>query len=209
VGADDHVLDAGTGIGGTARHLASTVGCHVTAVDLTPAYCEIARWLNAATGLDDRIDVREASVTDLPFADAAFDVVVSQHVQMNIADKPALYRETRRVLRDGGRLALWDVLAGPAGPPLFPVPWADEPESSWLVTPDELRHLLSDAGFVALDWQDRTSDAGTVLPLLLAQPEQPLGLHVFVPDFSTKLRNLAASAEQNRVCLVQAILEAR
>ena len=34
----DRVLDAGTGIGGTARFLAATYGCQVTAIDLTREY---------------------------------------------------------------------------------------------------------------------------------------------------------------------------
>ena len=44
VSAADRVLDAGTGIGGTARLLAADTGCHVTAVDLTAEYCETADW---------------------------------------------------------------------------------------------------------------------------------------------------------------------
>src|SRR5579863_3270301 len=40
VSADDRVLDAGTGIGGTARLLAGESGCRVTAIDLTTEYCE-------------------------------------------------------------------------------------------------------------------------------------------------------------------------
>src|SRR5215469_10959368 len=43
---EDRVLDAGTGIGGTARFLAATYGCQVSAVDLTAEYCETAGWLN-------------------------------------------------------------------------------------------------------------------------------------------------------------------
>jgi sarcosine/dimethylglycine N-methyltransferase len=77
----DRVLDAGTGIGGTARLIAAERGAHVTAVDLTPEYCEVARWLDDAVGLGDRIDVRTADVTELPFDGGSFDVVVSQHVQ--------------------------------------------------------------------------------------------------------------------------------
>jgi len=103
------VLDAGSGVGGTARYVAERYGCTVTAVDLTEEYCDTSRWLNHLVGLDDRITVQCADVTALPFVDGAFQVVVSQHVQMNVADKEGLYREARRVLADGGVLAMWDI----------------------------------------------------------------------------------------------------
>ena len=51
----------------------------------------------------------------MPFSDNSFDVVLSQHVQMNVADKGRLYREARRVLVDGGQIALWDITRGGAG----------------------------------------------------------------------------------------------
>ena len=130
VRAEDRVLDAGTGIGGTARFLAAEIGCHVTGVDLTAEYCETADWLNTAAGLSSCIDVRRADVTELPFADGTFDVVISQHVQMNVADKSRLYAETRRVLRPGGRLALWDATAGPKQPIRFPLPWPPIPKTA-------------------------------------------------------------------------------
>jgi cyclopropane fatty-acyl-phospholipid synthase-like methyltransferase len=61
---DDEVLDAGSGIGGTARYVAGRSRCHVAAVDLTEEYCQTAWWLNRLAGLDDRISVRQADVTD-------------------------------------------------------------------------------------------------------------------------------------------------
>jgi sarcosine/dimethylglycine N-methyltransferase len=109
---DDTILDAGSGIGGTARYVAGRSRCHVAAVDLAEEYCQTARWLNQLAGLDDRITVRQADVTDLPLEDAAFTLVFSQHVQMNVADKALLYQEARRVLAGGGRLAVWDIAAG-------------------------------------------------------------------------------------------------
>lgn len=51
----DEVLDAGSGIGGTARFLADQYGCRVTGIDLTGEYCETARWLNRLVRLDNRI----------------------------------------------------------------------------------------------------------------------------------------------------------
>lgn len=70
----------------------------MAAVDLTEEYCATARWLNQLAGLDDRICVRQADVTNLPFEDATFTLMFSQHVQMNVADKALLYAEAHRVL---------------------------------------------------------------------------------------------------------------
>ena len=208
VGAGDRVLDAGTGIGGTARLIAAERGARVTAVDLTSEYCDIATWLNDAVGLGDMIEVRTADVTELPFDDASFDVVVSQHVQMNVADKRRLYAEARRVLTPGGRLALWDVTAGSGGPLHFPVPWATSPEQSHLVTPERLAELLREAGFATTHWNELTDTAPTAMRSFLAGDAPPLGLHVFVPDFQAKAANLVRNLAEHRTRLIQAVLTA-
>src|ERR1700759_15105 len=88
---ETRVLDAGSGIGGSARFIADRYGCAVTAVDLTEEYCGINSWLNQLVGLSRQIAVHHADVTNLPFSDGSFDVAVSQHVQMNVVDKGRLY----------------------------------------------------------------------------------------------------------------------
>jgi SAM-dependent methyltransferase len=204
----DHVLDAGSGIGGTARLLATEYGCRVTAIDLTAEYCDTARWLNGLVNLEDRIEVIEGDVTDLPLPDADFDLVVSQHVQMNIADKSRLYSEARRILRPGGRLALWDATAGPRQPVLFPVPWADIPERSHLVTPDELATTLQDAGFALEVWNDLTDFAVEAMTPIFDTPADPRGLQLLVPDIQTKVRSLLSNAREHRLALIQAVARA-
>jgi ubiquinone/menaquinone biosynthesis C-methylase UbiE len=201
----DSVLDAGTGIGGTARFLAGTYGCAVTAVDLTEEYCDTARWLNELTGLGRQITVRQADVTRLPFADASFDVAVSQHVQMNVADKSRLYAEARRVLVTGGRLAIWDITAGRAATLDYPLPWADQPDRSHLVTAAALRTAIETAGFTVEHWADLSDDAGALMRAVLSQPPAPLGLHAFVPDFAVKAANLTAALSDGRLRVVQAV----
>jgi ubiquinone/menaquinone biosynthesis C-methylase UbiE len=199
------VLDAGSGVGGTARYVADRYGCTVTAVDLTDEYCQTSRWLNQLVGLDNRITVRQADVTELPFADRTFDVAISQHVQMNVADKARLYSEAHRVLVHGGRLALWDITIGERGELDYPLPWADQPAHSHLVTPDELRGAVESAGFVVDQWNDLTDQATALMQAILAQPANPLGLHAFVTDFARKAENLTRALADGRLRAVQAI----
>ena len=205
---DDEVLDAGSGIGGTARYVAGRSRCHVVAVDLTEEYCRTAQWLNQLAGFGDRISVRQADVTDLPFADATFTLMFSQHVQMNVADKALLYAEAHRVLADGGRLALWDIAAGQDGEPDFPMPWADRPEYSHLTTPDRLRTAIETSGFEIEQWNDLTDQAATTMQALLALPPSPIGLGAFVPNFKAKAQNLTAALADGRLRAIQGLARA-
>ena len=206
---EDRVLDAGSGIGGTARFVADRFGCRVTAVDLTDEYCETHRWLNKRVGLDDRISVRQADVTELPFADATFQVVISQHVQMNVADNTRLYSEARRVLVSGGRLALWDLTIGKNSQKLdYPLPWADHPARSHLVTSDQLRLHVESCGFAIEHWNDLTDQASALMQALLNQPPNPLGLHAFVTDFKRKAENLTRAIADGRLRAIQGVARA-
>ena len=205
---DDDVLDAGSGIGGTARYIAERSRCHVVAVDLTEEYCQTARWLNQLAGLDQRITVRQADVTDLPFEDATFTLMFSQHVQMNVADKALLYAEARRVLADGGRLAVWDIVAGENGEPGFPVPWADRPEYSHLTTSDRLRTVIATSGFEIEQWNDLTGQAVPIMQTLLTLPPSPIGLQAFVPNFASKAKNLTAALADGRLRAIQGLARA-
>ncbi len=151
------VLDVGCGVGSPSRFMALQYGCRITGVDITDAFIEAAGMLAERVKLGDYLAYRKADALDLPFGDASFDVVVSQHVQMNIEDKARFYAEIFRVLKPGGRLGIYDVVAGEGGEPFYPVPWAADATISFLVKPHALRADIEGAGFEIASWQDTTA----------------------------------------------------
>src|SRR6516162_2226849 len=155
---DMSVLDVGSGVGGPARFLSETYGCRVTGVDLSEPFVDAARYLTERTGQSGQVTFQTGSALELPFDDGRFDVVLLQHVAMNIADRAGLYREIRRVLRPGGRFLTYDVVSN-GGEPLYPVPWARTPATSYLLTAVATREAIEPAGFRTLISRD-DSDAG-------------------------------------------------
>lgn len=157
--ADDKVLDLGSGLGGPARFLAATVGCHVTGVELTDEYVEISRYLTERTGLSDKVNFLQGNAAELPFEDASFDHAWTIHVSMNIQDKAGFYQGVHRVLRSGGRFAIYDVLRGDTEPAIYPAPWSPVPELSFLASASETTSLLTAAGFAEVSYEDDTAQA--------------------------------------------------
>ena len=134
INAGTRVLDAGSGLGGPARYLAETFGSMRRGHRSCARLCRgRGVFLTRRAGLTDPlVTFHEGDLTAaLPFDEAQFDLVGTQHVAMNIADRAGLYRELCRVLKPGGRLAFYDPLAadGNIRRPLYPVPWAQTAET--------------------------------------------------------------------------------
>ncbi|MGD8329520.1 MAG: methyltransferase domain-containing protein [Acidobacteriota bacterium] len=202
----DTVLDAGCGIGGTSRYLAAACGCRVSGVDLTGEYVDVARMLTERVGLSDRVDFQQGSVLDLPFEDGCFDVVWTEHAQMNIADKPAFYRELFRVLKPGGKLAFHDIFAGPGGELRYPVPWAPDDTISHLVSIEDLRGALAAAGFSQLVWEDKTAVSAAFFQTMLQRGPAAVGLHLLMDDAKNRFANMVPNLAEGRICVVQAVM---
>src|SRR5262245_31902870 len=117
----ERILDVGCGIGGPSRYLAKTFGCRVVGVDLTPEFCRVATMLAERTGLSDKVQYRQGNALAMPFEDLSFDVVWSQNVVMNIADRNRLYWEIHRVLRpaDSSSGLGLHLLLGEDGPAMY------------------------------------------------------------------------------------------
>jgi SAM-dependent methyltransferase len=155
--AEMYVLEIGCGLGGASRYLAAECGCRVAAIDLTPNFVEVARILTARCGLADRIEFRQANALTLPFPDGTFDHVWSYAVTMNIADKEGLGREVARVLKPGGQFSCNEIGRGQGEAPAFPLPWATDEASSFLVSPAVMRAALEAAGLSLIEQVDLTA----------------------------------------------------
>lgn len=104
--ADWRVLDIATGAGHTAFAFAPHVA-HVTASDLTPEMLAVAAKLREEKGLTNVI-FREADAENLPFDDAAFDLVTCRIAPHHFPDVERFLRACARVLKPGGVLAIVD-----------------------------------------------------------------------------------------------------
>jgi ubiquinone/menaquinone biosynthesis C-methylase UbiE len=173
--AGSAVLDIGSGLGGPARTVADAFGCHVTGIDLTEVFCATGLAMSQWVGLDDKVTLLKGDATEMPFADKSFDTAMTIHAAMNIAAKDRLYAEAKRVLRPGGIFAVYDILQGEGGDVVYPVPWARDRATSHLATPEDMRRLLSDAGFSIMDEIDSTGRSQAWFEETLARvtPKRP------------------------------------
>jgi SAM-dependent methyltransferase len=215
-GANDRVLDVGSGLGGPARFLAATCGCNVTGVDLVAEFCAVAEELSRRAGLSDRTQFKQGNALALPFPDGAFDAVWTIQAQMNIPDKQRFYGEIARVLKPGGRFAFQDICAGNGEPLHYPVPWAGRPEHNFLVEPDALRTLLGEVGLQERVWRDVSAECVAWRKAQAAKAAQaaggsngppPLSLRLVMgKEASTKMANSGRNLEEGRIRFIQGVL---
>ncbi len=207
--AEMSVLDVGSGVGGPARFVAANCGCKVTGIDLSDPFVEAARYLTERTRQSGQVSFQVASALELPFGDGAFDAVLMQHVAMNITERARLYRELRRVLKAGGRFAIFDVVSNGAEPH-YPVPWARTAATSFLLTADATREAIESAGFRTLIWRDDTEAAKAWIARLRASgPPPPPNLGVVMgPDFAELSANLGRNLLEGRIGILTAVFEA-
>jgi ubiquinone/menaquinone biosynthesis C-methylase UbiE len=209
-----NVLDVGCGLGGSVRHLAVEHQCHVTGIDLTDEYIKTAVALSRLVGLEKQVEFHTGSALKMPFGDAAFDVVWTEHAQMNIEDKAGLYGEIARVLKPGGRLVFHDIFQGPGGEPHFPVPWAEDRSISFLISPDSARDVLEKIGLEIRNWEDKGAHSlawfETAAEKLKSSGPPSLGTHLLMGETAKdKFVNVVRNLRDERIAVLQAVLVKR
>ena len=202
-----NVLDVGCGLGGSARYIAEKYGCNVIGIDLTEQYIDVANKLTDLVKLSDKVSFKQASALDIPFESDNFDVVWTEHTQMNIADKEGFYSEISRVLKPKGRLVFHDIF-GADIPAHYPTPWAEHDSLSSLCTQEEAKNAIEKSDLAVEQWIDKSRQSEEFFKKMIKKSESsgppPLGFHLLMVNTAkTKLANQARNLEENRVSVIQ------
>jgi SAM-dependent methyltransferase len=205
-----HILDIGCGLGGPARYFAQRFECRVSGVDITGPFVDAAVKLTELVGLAGRVDIERGDGQELPYDDATFDGAYSQHVTMNVADRPQFFAQAFRVLRPGAFFAVTEHGLGDAGEPHYPLPWSEDGSGSYLASPVETRALLEAAGFTGFEIEDTGPKYLAAYEGVLeavARGEIPrLGPHLLMGENSVeKTRNAARNIAEGRTRPVQVV----
>jgi ubiquinone/menaquinone biosynthesis C-methylase UbiE len=206
------LLDIGSGLGGAARFLAARHGCDVTGIDLTAEYVAVANTLAARVGLADRVRYVQGSALSLPFPGGSFDGATMLHVGMNVADKAALFRSVRRVLKPGGFFAIYDIMAEAAGELTYPLPWATTAAASFVEPASAYRARLAEAGFEVAPARSRRDLADAFFARMRAAAQggpPPLGLHLVMGEATrVKVANMIGGVEGGMIVPTEIIARA-
>jgi len=178
------LLDVGCGIGGPCRMLADEFNCQTTGIDLSQVYVNTATQLSQLVSFESQTQFVQGDATQLPFPDASFDVVWTQHVQMNIADKEKFYSEIDRVLVKGGVFIYYDIFKKGAQEVSYPMPWATDASMSFLEPPTTMEGILSSLGLRGEMVTDQTIHGVEFFEKLLEKTSQSgppkLGLNLLM-----------------------------
>jgi sterol 24-C-methyltransferase/phosphoethanolamine N-methyltransferase len=160
LGSRSRVLDIGAGVGGPARYLAHTTGCHVTALEVQPELHAIGVDLTRRSGLADRVTHVCGDALVEPLPDTGFDAAVSFLAIVHVPDRPLLFERLARALRPDGGCYIEDLCRRA---PFEPCDREDVRRIVYaksLTSQADYAHDLRAAGFADVTVTDLTPDWG-------------------------------------------------
>jgi sterol 24-C-methyltransferase len=170
LGQDAEVLDAGCGVGHVAIYLANR-GLRIHGIDLVESHIRKARRNVHNEGLDDRIELNLQDYHDLTlFEDKKFDGVYTMETFVHATDPIVALKEFHRVLKPGGKLAMYEYDHAPSESlpadvlnRMKEVNRYSAMPANQSFEPGVLERLLEDAGFTDIHIEDISTK---IMPML-------------------------------------------
>lgn len=161
IAKEDHVLDAGCGVGGSSIFMAKNTGCRATGITLSQKQTQTAAAFAQREGVGDLTDFKQRDFTDTGFDANSFTAAWAMESMCHADPKEAFFNEMARVLKPGGRLLISDFFKTYS--------YAIEEDEDmrmmfhgWAVPDilslDEIKAIADKAGFDVLAEKDRTQD---------------------------------------------------
>lgn len=149
IGKRETILDVGCGGGRTVTKLAAIASeGKVYGIDHSAASATFARKLNQALVATGRVEIQEASVSELPFPENTFDLVTAVETHFWWPDVPGGMREILRVLKPGGTLIIIAEIYKGADTATARLSEKYAPVSGMkMLSVDEHRELFANAGY--------------------------------------------------------------
>ena len=206
--AGQHIVDIGCGLGGPARYIAKRFQCTVSGVDITRPFVKAANKLTALVRMEGQVNIEHGDGQRLPYPNACFDGGYTQHVTMNVADRPGFFAQAYRVLKPGAFFALTEHGLGTTGDPHYPLPWSADGSGAYLVTPSETQAFLEETGFEDIVVEDTGAAYVAGYKVMIEKAEKgalpPLGIHILLGETALdKIRNAARNIEEGRTHPIQ------
>lgn len=205
-----NVLDVGCGLGGPCRMLAEEYNCQTTGIDLSNEYIRTATKLSELVNLNNKTNFIQGDATKLPFEDKTFDVVWTQHVQMNVPNKRKFYSEINRVLKTGGYLLFYDILKKGTEEVKYPMPWASITDHSFLINVEDMNAFFKEFGLTKEQSSNQTQAGIEFFDELIANLKElgppKMGLNVLMGETTKpKLMNLLTHLKKGDLELISGV----
>ena len=161
--SSSHVLEVGSGSGGPALYVASTVGCRITGLDINAHGIGNANQLARRQQIEARARFQLADASRaLPFAANTFDAILSNDALCHIPRRGEVLREWFRVLKPGGRMLFTDALVVTGMLSQEEIATRSSIGTYFFLPAGENERLIRQAGFKLLRTDNVTAGAATI-----------------------------------------------